>query len=78
MNSSVSRLGTNNRWCRVGPYEFTHPDGWTITNRIVRRKPVWTLQLGYRSEGSFPSPADAMERHAQLADYMPAGNREEK
>lgn len=55
-------------WRRVGPYEFVHPSGWTITNRIIRRKPVWTLQNGYRSEGGFLSPCDAMKRHDQLVD----------
>lgn len=25
-------------WHRVGPYEFVHPSGWTIANRIIRRK----------------------------------------
>jgi hypothetical protein len=53
-------------WNRVGPYEFVHPSGWTITNRIIRRRPVWTLRYGYRSEGSFPSPAAAMARHGAL------------
>ena len=53
-------------WRRVGPYEFVHPSGWTITNRIIRRKPVWTLQNGYRSEGGFLSPSDAMTLRDQL------------
>lgn len=43
----------NGAWCRVGPYEFVHPSGWTITNRTMRRRLVWTLQNGYRSEGGF-------------------------
>ncbi|EIF32280.1 hypothetical protein BCh11DRAFT_07869 [Burkholderia sp. Ch1-1] len=66
MKKNADRHTTDDRWHRTGPYEFSHPDGWTITNRIIRRRPVWTLQLGYRSEGAFPSPAEAMKRHAQL------------
>lgn len=54
------------QWRRVGPYEFVHASGWTITNQIVRRKPVWTLQCGYRSEGGFPSPDAAMKRHREM------------
>lgn len=54
------------QWCRVEPYELVHPSGWTIANRIIRRKPVWTLQYGYRSEGRFPSPDAAMNRHREL------------
>lgn len=63
------RHSADDRWRRSGPYEFAHPDGWTITNRIIRRRSVWTLQNGYRSEGGFPSPAEAMQRHAQITAH---------
>lgn len=56
-------------WRRAGPYVFVHPSGWTITNRIIRRRPVWTLQQGHRSEGGFLSPCDAMRRHDRLVGF---------
>lgn len=66
MTGRLERDTGDGAWRRAGPYEFVHPSGWTITNRIIRRRPVWTLQHGYRSEGGFPSPSDAMKRHEQL------------
>lgn len=70
MDDFSERGAGHDAWRRAGPYEFVHPSGWTITNRIVRRRPVWTLQRGYRSEGGFLLPSDAMERHDQLIGDM--------
>ncbi|WP_155626596.1 hypothetical protein [Burkholderia vietnamiensis] len=66
MTNNADRHVTDDHWHRIGPYQFAHTSGWTITNRIIRRRPVWTLQLGKRSEGAFLSPADAMKRHAEI------------
>jgi hypothetical protein len=53
-------------WIRPGPYEFHHPSGWTIVNRIIHGKPLWVLQSGTRTDGAFRTPVAAMQRHAEL------------
>lgn len=76
MTGCWERDVSNGAWRRVGPYEFVHPSGWTITNRIIRRRPVWTLQNGFRPEGGFLSPCDAMKRHEQLGGCSCAARKE--
>lgn len=69
MTANSTRNTHSDGWHRAGPYEFVHVTGWTITNRIVRRKSVWTLQLDRRAEGNFPTPEAAMTRHAELCQH---------
>jgi hypothetical protein len=53
-------------WEPDGPYSFTHPNDWTITNRIISAKSVWLLRHAADEHGSFKSADEAMRRHAEL------------
>jgi hypothetical protein len=53
-------------WAQRGPYEYVHPDGWTIVNCIISGRSVWRLRHGDADQGTFSSAAAAMVRHAEL------------
>lgn len=72
MTANSTHKTHSDGWHRAGPYEFVHVTGWTITNRIVHRKSVWSLQLDRRAEGNFLTPESAMARHAELGQHTRA------
>lgn len=60
-------------WTKNGPYEYAHPDGWTIVNRFVSGRPRWTLCHGTEQFGAFARAEEAMKYHAGLAKGDNAG-----
>lgn len=60
-----------NGWESTGPYGFTHPTGWSITNRIIGEKSVWQLQQADTAHGNFKSADDAKRWHAKKSAVTP-------
>jgi hypothetical protein len=69
MNSKKACELTIDGWESKGPYEFVHPTGWTITNRILSAKSVWVLHRADAGHGNFKSADDAKRRHAELSVF---------
>lgn len=69
MDDEKARQLYTDGWRCTGPYEYVHPAGWTIANRIIRAKSVWLLRQAGAERGSFRSADDAMRRHAELSGY---------
>ncbi len=71
MNSKKPPETTIDGWESASPYEFVHPTGWTITNRILSAKSVWVLHRADVGHGNFKSADDAKRRHAELSAVPP-------